>query len=429
MNKGYRTVRVLVLAAFLLSAGLAFAAGEAEPENEEQTELAITSWLVASQEIYEEGIIAPFEAENPSVSVEITTAPWSEYWQKIQTQYAAGDTPDVYDMSVAYLHTFARRGMVENLQPLVDSDLNLNDYVAESLNPGRYPDADGDLYSLHTLWGSGVLFYNKTMFDSAGIPYPDDSWTWETLGEVARELTMDTDGDGTTDQWGFLAETGYYLHFNVIKAFGGEVLNEERTASTINSPEAIEATEFLVGMIEDGTSPSPVVLEGLGNPFQTGRVAMVFAGSFNIQAFRDITEFDWDIAVAPEGPAQRSTYVGGNPSKVISSMAADKDAAWNFIQWVMNNQTVDNILLPGTFPNYRPTLETWLEEEADSKPESLNVVLDSTAFGYGLYESLAWAEWYSAYRNELSLAFLGDASVPDALNAAHTAINEILAAQ
>jgi len=413
----------------LLVPAIAFATGETEGGSDGAT-IEFASWLVQSQEIYDDLIVAPFEAENPAISVNVTLSPWGEYWQKIQTQYASGDTPDVYDMSLAYLYNFVENGMVENLQTRAETDLALDAFLETAITPGRYPGNDGDLYSLHTMWGPGVLFYNKDMFDAAGLEYPDETWDYDRLLEVALELTLDTDGDGRADQWGFLSQPGYYLHFNVIRAYGGEVLNADRTASELDSPEVIEATKLLVDLIHEyDASPSPVMMEGLGNAFQTGRVAMTINGAFNIQTFRTITEFDWDIAMVPSGPVRRSTYVGGNPSKVISSLSDHRDESWALIRWIMQNQTPENILLPGALPSSRPAFEGWLESQRGLKPENMQVVLDSAEYGYGLYASLGWAEWYAAYNNEMDLAFLGNISAEEALRNAHREINSILDAQ
>ena len=71
-----------------------------------------------------------------------------------------------------------------------------------------------------------ALFYNKTMFDAAKVPYPDDTWDWAKLSEVAKQLTLDTDGDGTTDQWGLYTETTDMENYwsSLVWQNGGDIL-------------------------------------------------------------------------------------------------------------------------------------------------------------------------------------------------------------
>ena len=95
------------------------------------------------------------------------------------------------------------------------------------------------------------LYYNKAMFDAAGIPYPDDTWTWDTLVEVGKQLTLDKDGDGQTDQWGFYTETTDMENYwsSLVWQNGGDIVSADRTQTLLGSDEAVGGIQQLQDLI------------------------------------------------------------------------------------------------------------------------------------------------------------------------------------
>ena len=75
------------------------------------------------------------------------------------------------------------------------------------------------------------------MFDAAGIAYPDDTWTWDTLVDVGKKLTLDTNGDGQTDQWGFYTETTDMENYwsSLVWQNGGDIVSADRTQTLLGS--------------------------------------------------------------------------------------------------------------------------------------------------------------------------------------------------
>ena len=111
--------------------------------------------------------------------------------------------------------------------------------------------ADGGQYGLPRDLNTVVLYYNKAMFDAAGLPYPDDTWDWAKLVEVGKKLTLDTDGDGTPDQWGLYTETADME--NAWSSFvwqnGGDVMAADGKSTVVDSPEAAAGIQFLQDLI------------------------------------------------------------------------------------------------------------------------------------------------------------------------------------
>jgi multiple sugar transport system substrate-binding protein len=168
--------------------------------------------------------IAPFEKAHPDIQIEYETASWGTFFTKLLAYCVAGNPPDIIHMSVGYVNEWAAKGLLVDLQPYFNRDLNPRDFFMEPMSAMRYPTVDsGDLYSLPFGITVTSLFYNKSMFDTMGVAYPNSNWSWYDVRDVARRLVKDVNGDGQNDQWGFYPGYGYTNLDPVIHAFGGSV--------------------------------------------------------------------------------------------------------------------------------------------------------------------------------------------------------------
>lgn len=393
----------------------------------EQITLKYMIWDPGIKDTEINEVIKPFEAANPNIKIDFEAIPWEAYWQKVQTLSAAGTPPDVFNMSVAYAWDFANKGLIKNLQPMLDMEFDMTDYFSDVIDILRY---NGDVYSFPFAWVCSVLYYNKDMFDAAGLAYPDETWDWDDLLDAAKMLTVDKNNDGRIDQWGFLSDYGHEILDSVIKANGGRVLSSDFSTCELDSPEAIEATQSLVDMIhKDKVSPSPALMQGAPDPFLTGRVAMRIGGSFLIDTYRTIKGFDWDIAMVPVNSRTgiRSIY-GGPDSVVIGSNTKYPKEAWEFVKFIIGkNRTVESFM-GGKVPIYKPLAysEAWLEK--GKKPDNKRVILDSAPYVEGADFSSKWAEWrLTVMNNELQPAFLGEKPLDACMKSAADAINKVLA--
>ena len=98
-----------------------------------------------------------------------------------------------------------------NLMPFVKRDITLGDFNTETFTEWRgVAQRDDELFGFCACLGLTVLFYNKDIFDRAGIPYPDTTWTYDDLRRVGARLTVDSNGDGIPDQWGLSFDVALY---------------------------------------------------------------------------------------------------------------------------------------------------------------------------------------------------------------------------
>src|SRR5262249_1587364 len=144
----------------------------------------------------------------PNVKVDPQVAPWTNYWQKVQTQIASNTAPDVMMMSVAYIGNFVAKKVVLGLDDYVQKDkLDLGRYFSVDVStwrfaPGAKVGGQGVLGALsYDASINSTCFYNKTLFQKANIPLPSETWTWEKeVLAAAKALTNSSAG-----QWGMIA--------------------------------------------------------------------------------------------------------------------------------------------------------------------------------------------------------------------------------
>jgi hypothetical protein len=126
-----------------------------------------------------------FTTAHPDIPVSTEPAEWSGYWDRLATQVAASDEPDVINMDGKYLAEYAGRGALADLEKL--PGLDLSGIAASDLDAGR---VDGVLHAVSTGQNAWVIMANPDLFAKAGVKLPDDtSWTWADFSRIAAEIS------------------------------------------------------------------------------------------------------------------------------------------------------------------------------------------------------------------------------------------------
>src|SRR5688572_10992281 len=122
-----------------------------------------------------EQIIAAFEAEHPNINVEPQVVPWGNYWDKLQTAVAGGEAYDVFWMNGPNFPVYASKGVLMDLQDTIDAaQIDMSVFPEALLKVYTY---DGKVYGMPKDFDTIALFYNKAIFDAAGVAYPTADWT------------------------------------------------------------------------------------------------------------------------------------------------------------------------------------------------------------------------------------------------------------
>jgi len=210
-------------------------------------------------------------------------------------------------------------------------------------------------YLGHGFTDKPAIAYNMEAFskhlldymEAAGVEPPGEHTSFEEFTELANALTQDTDGDGDTDIWGISnmvsVGRGAGGAYWIIKSFGGELFNEENTASMMNSPETVAALQWLADLLWDsGAHPTAESVAATGFTteflFANGNVAMHYALNDAAARMWELVgdSFNWTVVPTPTGPAGRYNFIGGSAFSVPAS-AAHPDLSYELIRFTLAN--------------------------------------------------------------------------------------------
>jgi multiple sugar transport system substrate-binding protein len=318
-------------------------------------------------------IIQSFEKQHPGIKVRPEIFPWKEISPKLIVAATAGRGPDVTLVEVDLREKLARGKVLEPL----NSYLAASDAV--SLSDFYHPDTrtfDGNTYSLN-LWTNGsALFYRSDLFEKAGLKPPK---TVEEFVRVAKALTMDTNGDGKIDQWGFaegIARSQPFAHrflFPLIWAGGGSIAGEDGKA-TFNDPSGVRAVQFFADLIKTHKVMPPDVVnltydERLQG-FMVGKYAMVVEGihRYKHSQTSPVIKGKVGLAYLPswDGKQLASTPVTGWDIG-IPVASKQKDAAWKFIVHTLGHEAqLINAKLGGQVPARKSVAKDAYFQSADA---------------------------------------------------------------
>ncbi|MEW6232063.1 MAG: sugar ABC transporter substrate-binding protein [Chloroflexota bacterium] len=270
-------------------------------------------------------MIAIFEKANPGIKIKVETAPFSEYFSKLLTMIAGGTAPDVFELNYENFVSFAAKGVLLDLGPLAKAD---KEFKPEIFYPRAYNafNLNGLQFGLPETFSTVVLFYNKDLFDKAGLAYPAANWTWKEAVTAAKKMT-----DPKAGVWGLYSPIQFWEFYKKASQNGCNFFSPDKKKVTLDAPECVEALETMVSFVtKDKVMPSDAEMGGVsdGDLFKAGKIAMDVTGIWMFGAFKD-ARFKWDIQVEP-GLKQQATHFFAN---AVSVFAATKhpQAAW---QWV-----------------------------------------------------------------------------------------------
>ncbi len=307
-----------------------------------KTELTLFTWTREDELGANQELVRKFEAVHPNLAVRIINVPGSyEAMAKLHTMVAGGQPPDIASIHGGFHLGFAQSGALANLGQVTaeDSSFDLKDFHPRLLDLCRW---QGKLYSLPRYTSIYALYYNKDLFDAAGVPYPSKQgqWTWSQYLDTVRKLTLDQDGDGKTDQWGAYIDFWQARLYPWLWQNKASLLDVEKGVLTLNTPAAVEALQFLVDLrLKYKVTPPPTPgekNEGL-DLFTQGRAATYLSGPWDVGAVRERAKFAWDVWHLPQ-KKQRATMLG---TENYALMAGSKhpQEAWELLKFLVSQKS------------------------------------------------------------------------------------------
>lgn len=318
------------------------------------THLKFTYWGSEMEKVAIEGMVEEFEKQNPDIKVEAIQIPYEEYLARITAMEKQGQIPDVGYFPSLQAPLWAQEGKILDLTDLIQTDPLLSSALPET----RYYYGNGRIAGLNTAVEVSLLFYNKDLFDKAGVSYPPTdpakAWTWTEFVDAAQKLTVDASGRHPIDEgfdatkiatYGAAFDKTYegWTFYPFIFSNGGQVVNESGTQLLLDSPQAVEAIQSLADLMwVQHVTPTPAQdnnLPGYVTMFQTGNLAMHISGQWSLLDYASVDDLNFGVGVLPKFKVP-ATVVLGSPS-VIFADTKNKDAAIRFYKFHNNPQSVD----------------------------------------------------------------------------------------
>lgn len=358
----------VVVAMIALGATYAFATGaeETQPVQQEPSgPVTVTFWHYwdGTNGQVLQSLIDEYESDHPNVTIQAEFVPGSDLGTKLQAAIVARETPTMAIVDLITMPMLTKSGALAPLDEMIAaSSVDMSDYFA---GPLVYGERNGHRYSLPVSASNLGLFWNKELFQRAGLNPDVPPRTWEELVTMAQQIKDRTGawgyelftegGEGTSWQWQvFLWQSG------------GDILNADLNRAIFDSPAGVKALDFWASLIND-YEVSTIASWGL---FGRGEAAMVMDGSWMTQFFPMQVDFELGSALFPyPSDGTPATNMGGEQVFVFAGDDAQEEAAWKFIEWFSSTAVqVEWCKGTGFMPIKRSVAEStdyvsWVEQE------------------------------------------------------------------
>jgi multiple sugar transport system substrate-binding protein len=291
-----------------------------------------------------------FQEENPGLKVTLSFESWGDYMTKLPTMLAGGVIPDAIHQHMSIIQDYAHRGALLDLKPWMERDgVDPEDYIPALFEVFSNRGKTYGLPKDSAAWG---MYYNKAMFDEAGLDYPAPDWTMDEFHQLAVELTRDENGNRASSpsfdgdkikQWGFAfhdpTPAGSESSRPYIMALGGDWYTEDGKQTRITEKPAIQLFEMFHQMrCVEKAIPTPADVLGQGDPFRAGLAAM--AVSFHIMDFfsrQENVKFPYGVTFMPAGPGGQYTSVGCS-GWAVPAGAKYQEQGWELVKFLTSEE-------------------------------------------------------------------------------------------
>lgn len=419
MRKTLSVGALVAVGALCLSACSQGSAPKAETSASGAEKVTLT-YGIWSQKDTMQKLVDAFEKENPNIHVQLQEDPWTEYWTKLQVGAQGGTAPDAFWMLGDRFQVYASHGQL----------MPLDDAISQAkIDLGVYPKPlvdlftlDGKHYGLPKDFDTIGLWYNKELFDQAGVAYPTAEWTWDDVKNAAEKLTNKDKGI-----FGIAAplnrQEGYY---NTVAQAGGYVISPDGKKSGYSEAATQKGLEYWVDFVKKGQSPT---LEQFADTeavaqFENGKVAMYYGGSFYATRFYEDQKLrsKVDVTVLPKGE-KRATVINGIQNVGYAKSQHPQELT-KFLLFLGSKQAAEIQASTGAvIPAYENTQEGWVKSMPEFNLKSfLDQIPDSVVYPVSANTSV----WNKFEETDLAPAWNGTESVASAADKLASHMNEAL---
>ena len=402
------------------------AGGSGTPARSPVTVSFLTNWAAGARLDLLNKVVPEFQKQNPHVTVSFE--PKDEGMRAmLVTRIAGGAAPDVALGAGQFFYEFVDKGFLLDISPtLRQLKVNLADYT---LIPG-IDEAGGKRYGLPFQFTITSWFYNKSMFDRAGLKAPAETWTWNDLVDAGRALSKPDAG-----QWGILMTNGIESSWGPFVLSNGDDhwISPDFKKTLFDRPAAIEAAQFAVDLIHrHRVAPNADEQRdaGGGDLFRNQKVAIRPVNSGYVGTLRaGAVPFDYDVFHLPQSPRtrRRRTTMSNQPHWVLNGAQPRLEAATQLVAFLAGDYT------QGLISDGRGSTPVYKKLQADARyqsppPASMRTVTDTIAYATDMRFHRRFQDWFDTLTKAMDPAFNGQQSVADGMREATRLGDQLLAA-
>ena len=420
--------KILIIALIMITAFTsAFAGGQKEAASTTEggvTTLKLANWDTTTMPYITEAIAA-FEASNPNVKIELIDIPSAEYITKLNVMLNGGSDLDLFFVKEAdKTKAFYDKGQLADLTAYIQAaGIDMSAYNGTDAN-FIY---DGKTYGMPFRTDQYVLFYNKDIFDAAGVAYPDNDMTWTEFEETAKKLTS---GSGATKKY------GAFIHSWQACVQNWGVQDGKHTIMSGGYEFFKPYYEMVLRMQEDGTIMDYATISSSGihysDPFTQGNVGMLPMGSWFMSTIiqrinNGESNINWGVAVIPHAEDVPNGYtVGATTPICINNASNKKDAAWDFVKFLTGEQGEEFAAKGGQIPAQSDAKYLDILASLPGMPSDVKDGLYTTHISPDRPAMDHVSEVDQMLKEEHSLIMLGEISVDEGIAEMAERFNEIM---
>ncbi|GLX67728.1 sugar ABC transporter substrate-binding protein [Paenibacillus glycanilyticus] len=359
-------------------------------------------------------IIKEFEDSHPGIKVDVQQLAWDNGLDKITTAFGANEAPDVVELGNTWVTQFATQGAL----------LDVTDRIADVKDQYIGWDSvsyDSKYYGVPWLLGTRSLFYNKELFEQAGLDPNNPPKTWDEMKSAAETITSKTKAKGFGIAAGE-AETPWTEFSIFLWSNGGDFLNGDHTASALNDPAAVSAMEYYNELSKSSLVAQDAVI---GQEFAAGNVGMFISGAWNLRSLpQNAPDLKWGVAEIPASASGSTATFGGGEILSISAKSKYPDEAYQLVQFMTSKANAMKIteIAKSVFPPY-PGMES--DPFFADKPE-LTVFAKQLANAKNPPSLKEWQQISEAVTMAVEQVVLNKTAPADAMKEASDKVNSLL---
>lgn len=416
--KRKKTFIMMLVTAVIIAAMFIASSCVQDEVTEDEKRMVVELWSYVAEDnpaLYP--YIEQFNQSQDRITVVGKFIPFAEFKRQLTVAIAGGITPDLVTVDNPDFAAYIAMGAFE----VLDDRIAAWEWGKDDFYPGPWASAtwEGKQYGIPFETNTLVLFYNADLFEAAGLDPDKPPTSWEELTDYAQKLT----GDGVfgLSVCAVASEEGTFQWLPFLQQSGGDIFN-------LDSPEAVEALQLWVDWVEKGVVTREIVnmdqWSGVRPQFQNEQAAMMINGPWCIVPMKnEVPDLNWRVALLP-GRAKQASAMGGLNIGIIKD-SPNADAAWEFIEWLYNQERVAEFWHTfGTLPLMPAIAESapyWQDDPV------FEVLLEQMKYASPRGPHPRWPEISAAIYTAMQEALTGVKSAEEALENAAARVDDILA--